>query len=353
MPKKSQKNSTMEELLSEAKLPTLNLRRGDVVEGTVLTVSERDALIDIGAKSEGILPMSEFKGRKLSPQDKILVYVLTPEDKKGQIRLSLKRARAAKAWLDLQAAVDSQEVLECTITGHNKGGLTVDILGQNGFIPFSHLENPPDLSLPRPELQSTLDRLRGEPLRVVCLEADPAKDRVILSERLALHAQEIIHKKKVLAKLKVGETLDGQVLGVLPYGVSVEVLGAEGLAETEELAWDQPEADLAKYEIGQEVKVKVLSVDEKTGKVRLSVKQTQTDPWVERVRNLKPGSKLKGEVIKISSQGILLRLKENLEGLLPLGALPTDKKEVKIGEKMEVVVDEIDLANRSLNLKSE
>lgn len=352
MPKlKPQKTPTMEELLSEVKLPSQSLRRGDVIEGKVVAVSEDEALIDIGAKSEGILRIGEFKDRSLTVGDKILVYVLTPEDKEGQIRLSLKKAKTAKAWLDLEEAAQEGTILEALISGHNKGGLTVDILDLKGFIPFSQLENLPDLSLPRPELQSQLDRLRGNLIKAVCLEADPTQDRIILSERLALQAQEVEEKRQALVKVSLGQELKGKVVNIFPYGLGIEAEGVGGLVETSEIAWEAPEEVLTTINLGDEVSVKVIFLDEATGKVKFSIKQTKKDPWREKVSKLKVDSKVKGEVTKISSLGITLLVEKGVEGILSLSEIPSDLQEVKIGEAMEAVIGEIDQENRRLILK--
>jgi len=164
---KTKTSVTMEDLLSKKGSPSIRLlNRGDVVKGEILSLTEREALVDVGSKAEGIIPQRELKGHSLKVGDHVFVYVLTSEDRRGQILLSLNRAQAARAWIDLAEAMEKGRSLEVTVTGHNKGGLAVDAMGLEGFIPFSHLETAPDLSQDRADLQSQLDRMRGEVLKV-------------------------------------------------------------------------------------------------------------------------------------------------------------------------------------------
>lgn len=339
---------TMEELLDAAyKFPLL--QRGDVVKGTVLQITDREALIDLGTKSEGILQKSEFKSMDLSIGDELYVFVLTPESKRGQILLSLSKAEAAKAWLDLKKYQEDDTVFPVTVISHNKGGLIVDVMGIRGFLPFSHLEQGPDQKTGRAELQSALDRMRGEEVQVKVMELNEEDDRIIVSERMVREEEEVKQRETLLKSLKVGEVVTVTVTNIMPYGLMVDVLGVEGLVPEGELSWDET-VGLVAFSVGDSVKAKVTEFDAETGDIRLSVKDAEVDPWRELGKSIKEGDSAEGTVKKITSFGIYIEVAEGIEGLLPLTKLSEETKQVKVGDSLTVRVEKLDTKKRQIDL---
>ncbi len=340
---------SMDELLrDDFALPMLH--RGDVVKGHVLYVTDQEALVDLGTKSEGILPKSEFKNKDLKPGDEVYVYVLTPESKKrGQVIVSLSKAEAAKSWLDLKNYYENDSLFTIEVLGHNKGGLIVDISGLRGFLPFSHLEHGPDQKMARPELQSALDRMRGMQIEVKLLELNEEEDRIIVSERLATEEHEQHKREELLETLTVGDVVTATVKNIMPYGLVVDINGVAGLISETELSWD-PAITLMSFGIGDEVPVRILEIDETTGDIRVSAKQAAQDPWQQIKETTKEGQTVKGTVKKITSFGVYIEIADGIEGLLPLSKLPEDKQQVVVGDKVSIVVDKIDSEKRQIDL---
>ncbi|MBM4401923.1 MAG: 30S ribosomal protein S1 [Candidatus Cloacimonetes bacterium] len=342
--------TSMQDLLASSDFLFQSLHRGDVVEGKILSVTDKEALVDVGAKAEGILPQREIKDLNLKVGDRLLVYVLTPEDKEGQILLSIKRAQGARAWLELEKASQTGKILSAEITGHNKGGLIVMMQGVQAFIPFSHLVSAPDPNLPRPELQSALDKMRGMKLSVKVIELNREKDRIILSERDAVEERELARKVEELEKFKPGQKVNGVITAVMPYGLEVDVNGVAALIPQDEISWEEKTGQLAEFSVGQEVSAEVLQLKKTIGRLTLSIKKLIPDPWEELVRKFKPGKKVKGEITKITSFGVFVKVAKEIEGLLPLSALSEGKTDVKVGDKLDVAVKAIDKENRRLEL---
>lgn len=339
---------TMQDLLDESYTFPL-LQRGDVVKGTVLQITEREALIDLGTKSEGVLPKSEFKSQDLKPGDELYVFVLTPESKRGHIMLSLSKAEAAKAWMDLKKHLAEDTSFKVTVISHNKGGLIVDVMGIRGFLPFSHLEHGPDQKMGKPELQSALDRMRGEEIEVKLMELNEADDRIIVSERAMREGEEEKQREELLKTLSVGDVLSVPVTNIMPYGLMVEVSGVEVLIPEDELSWDQ-NVSLVSFAVGDTVQAKVLDFSPETGDVRLSIKEAAVDPWQEAAKTLAVGANVTGTVKKITSFGVYVLVSPEVEGLLPLSKLSEDKKQLKVGEALDVTIDSLDLTKRQIDL---
>lgn len=346
---------SMKDLLATSDFLFQSLHRGDVVEGKILGVTDKEALVDVGAKAEGILPQKEIKDLDIKAGDRLLVYVLTPEDKEGQILLSIKKAQGARAWLELENAAEAGKVLSAEVAGHNKGGLIVTVQGVQAFIPFSHLLCGPDPSLPRPELQSALDKMRGTKVSVKVIELNREKDRIILSEREVIEEMELVKKTEKLEKFKLHQKVAGVITGVMPYGLEVDVDGVTALVPQDEISWEEKAGQLAEFSVGQKISAKVLQVEKTIGKLTLSIKGLTADPWDELVRKFKPKDKVRGEISKITSFGVFVKIsdsaeRDGVEGLVPLSLLPKEKTNIKIGEKLNVVVKAVDRENRRLEL---
>jgi len=351
MPKKD--NLSMDDLLEEGSLSIVVPRRGEVLEGTILSLGESEALIDLGAKAEGLLPYSEVDDVKaLRVGARILVYVLTPEDRHGQMLLSAKRAQLVNAWLKLEEALKTGEVLEGELTGFNKGGMMVDVFGLKGFLPFSHFVSGPDSSLSAPQYQSAMDKMRGEKVKVKVLELDASTERVILSEKLAHQEMKRRKEREVLDSLKLGQEVSVLVKEVLPFGLLVDLQGIDALVPKEELSWREDKDQLSQFKRGQEIKAKILEMDQESSgrRPKLSIKRLSADPWLELAKKFNKKKKFKAKVTKITSFGILVELPDGVEGLLPLSELSGDK-EVQVGDDLLLKLKAVDEKNRRLELE--
>lgn len=336
------KQKTMADLLGEGSLSIQQLKRGEVVEGTVVEVKKNAVLVNVGAKAEGIIRQTELKNSDFTIGDKVFVYVLTPEDKRGRLLLSLSRAERVKNWLELEKAYRDEEVLGVDVVGHNKGGLVVDVKGLSGFVPFSHTDCAPVPSMDTYEMQSFLDKLRGKKLEVRIIELEKDQRRIILSETEASINKLLKERQKALSKLKKDENVSGQITAVMPYGLTVDLGGIEGLIPKEEIVWDEGLIDetLTQFEVGKNVKAKIIEIDERSGKAKLSLKRITADPWQELTSKHTSGDQVKVTVGKITSYGVFANL-DGVEGMIPLSSIPQDK-ELKIGQEIPVVIEIID-----------
>lgn len=342
----------MEELLGKGKdLPIKQLSRGDVIEGTIIQINSQGALVDVGAKSEGVIPQSEIKTGQLHVGDKVYVYVLTPEDKRGQLLLSVSRAATVKNWVGLEKSFRDGTTIEVVVTGHNKGGLVVDLGGLAGFIPFSHTESASDLSNEKAELQSILDKMRGETLKARIIEFDREQNRVILSEKEATLGEAINKRKEGLADIKEAQIVSGTVSAVMPYGLMIDLGGFEGLVPQEEISWDQDPIDevLSTFETGQEVKAQVLEIDRELGKIRLSLKNVTRDPWKELADAHKVNDVVSAKVLRLTSYGVFASVADGVEGLISISSIPQDQ-ELKVGQEIKVQIEALDVEKRRLDL---
>lgn len=341
-------SKSMDELMGGAfSLPVL--KRGDVIKGTIIEIINEEALVDLGTKAEGILPKAEVKNQDLSPGQEVFVYVLTPESRRGQVIVSLSKAEAAKAWIDLNKFKETNKTFSVEVLGHNKGGLIVDVSGLRGFLPFSHLEHGPESETDRAELQSALDKMRDMKLEVKLIELDREQNRIIVSERSAQEDAAIEKQEEILRSVKKGDIFVVVVKDVMPYGVVVEYKGVEGLIEEEDLSWD-PKVGLMDFSQGQELQAKVVEVNAKNGGIRLSIKEVAKDPWLKAKEFSSKNKPIKGTIRKITSFGIYIELEKGVEGLLPLTDLPEDKKALTVGDTISVVIDKLDEEKRQINL---
>ncbi len=348
----TKKKLTMEDLLNNtAALSIQQLRRGDIVEGTIIEINEREALVDVGAKSEGVIPQAELKGTHYKVGDKILVYVLTPEDRRGQMIVSLKRAQTYKSWSDMVEAFKEGKTLDFTITGHNRGGLIGDVNGIVGFIPFSHSESASDLSLDKAELQSMLDKMVGKTVKTRIIELDREKNRIILSEKEAVIGEALEKRKEKAAKLKEGDTVTVEVTAVMPYGLVVTVDGVEGLIPREEVSWDDDSIDerLGQTQIGDKLDAQVIELNKELGKVKLSIKNISSNPWEELTKSSKVGDVVDATISRITSYGVFATLGEGIEGMIPLTSIPEDMQ-LSVGQAIKVKIEALDKDKRRLDL---
>jgi len=318
----------MATLLEEESKEYKSLRRGDILEG-VIVGSDRDGMVvDVGTKSEGVVPPGEM--HSLGPNvetwpgsgERVLVYVMQPETPEGQVLLSLDRARGEKGWRILQQRFEEGESFEVQISGYNKGGLLVNVEGVHGFIPFSQsvsAQSPAEGE--EKEGEAPPEAVVGRTLLVKVIEINRARNRVILSERAALQDWRAIQKDRLLEELQEGEIRKGRISSIRSFGVFVDMGGADGLAHLSELSWERDKTPEEQYHVGQEVDVYVMKVDQEAKKIALSIRRAQPERWEEIVDKYTVGQIVTGTITKLVTFGAFARIEGPVEGLIHVSEL--------------------------------
>ncbi len=324
--------TTMEELLNEQQTEIKSLKHGDVVEGNIVRIDKDEILVDIGAKSEGVISNRELYGRNTETQpqlnigDTVLVYVLQPESPEGHAVLSLRRAGLERKWRSMQEQLDAGEIIEAPVIDHNKGGLIVDC-GIRGFVPISQIVDfprRPQNEQPRDAAQEIAEKLQpyvGRKLRLKILEVNRKANRLILSEKVALYEERREKRDELFSSLQVGQKVTGTVRSIAPFGVFVDLGGIDGLVHKSELSWNKVNNPEAGYRVGEEVEAEVIDINHERGRISLSIRRLQPDPWHSTVADLKIGDVIDGTVTKIVNFGAFVRVRDGLEGLIHISEL--------------------------------
>ena len=350
----------MATLLEAESLEYKSLRRGDILEGVVVG-SDRDGMVvDVGTKSEGVVPPSEM--HSLGPNveewpksgDHILVYVMQPETPEGQVLLSVDRARGEKGWRVLQQRFDEGESFEVTVNGHNKGGLLVNVEGVHGFIPFSQsvsAQSPAEGE----ETDAPAEAVVGRTLLVKVIEINRARNRVILSERAAMQDWRALQKDRLLDELQEGEVRKGRISSIRSFGVFVDLGGADGLAHLSELSWERDRTPEELYRVGQEVDVYVMKVDQEAKKIALSIRRAQPERWEEIVDKYSVGQIVTGTITKLVTFGAFARIEGPVEGLVHVSELVNrriahPREVVKEGDQVPLKIVRIERDRQRLGL---
>jgi small subunit ribosomal protein S1 len=324
--------STMEELLAEQDSDIKSFKHGDVVEGTVVRIDKDEILVDIGAKSEGVVSNRELYGRNAETQpalaigDTVLVYVLQPESQEGHVVLSLRRAGLERKWRSMQEQFESGVIIEAPVIDHNKGGLIVDC-GIRGFVPISQIVDfprRPQNDQPRDAAQEIAEKLQpfvGRKLRLKILEVNRKANRLILSEKVALYEERREKRDELFSSLQVGQKVSGTVRSIAPFGVFVDLGGIDGLVHKSELSWNKVNNPEAGYSVGEEVEAEVIDINHERGRISLSIRRLQPDPWHSTVADFKVGDVIDGTVTKLVNFGAFVRVRDGLEGLIHISEL--------------------------------
>ncbi len=341
----------MEELLQQDEMPIHSLAHGDIVEGTVVRVDPDEVLVDIGAKSEGIISKRELNGRgetptELVPGEQIKVYVLQPEDEDGNVILSLRRARAEGVWQTIAEKESDGEVLDAEVKEQNKGGLIVSILGLRGFLPSSQVAR---------QFSGNLLELVGTRIPVKVLEVNRKRNRLIVSQRAAQDEDRARQREELFKKLSLGDMITGKVSGLTSYGAFINLGGADGLIHISELSWDRVNNVSDVLAVGDEVSVKVIKLDPELSRISLSLRQLSSDPWDTIEDSFPAGKIVEGVVTKTKKYGAFLQIADGVEGLLHISELSWDHVErtedvLKIGETIKVMVLSADKERRRISL---
>lgn len=363
--KKSGSIKSMEELLAKTNYEIHGLRAAQIIPGRVTEKRNKMVLIDIGAKSVGVVVGKEFEEVKnfvetLSVGDEVLVYVRQPEDEKGQIILSLRKAANDWRWQFFQEKLETGEAVEVRCLGVNKGGLIARIREVQGFIPSSQLSR---------KYQGKLEQLQNRLLKVKVIEVEAASSRLIFSEKAIGEARILAEKRKVLETIKKGEILEGEVVGIKPFGMFVQVkkkrrhkVGSgkkgsrkstevifEGLVHISEISWEKVERIEDYFKVGDKVKAMVLEIDEESGRLNLSVKRLTVDPWEEIEKEFPPGKRFKGKVSRLAPFGAFVKIKPGAEALLHISKIPADYP-IKPEDTVEVEVETVESEARRMSL---
>jgi small subunit ribosomal protein S1 len=324
--------TTMEELLAEQDSDIKSFKHGDVVEGTVVRIDKDEILVDIGAKSEGVVSNRELYGRHAESQpeltigDVVLVYVLQPESQEGHAVLSLRRAGLERKWRSMQEQFEAGVIIEAPVIDHNKGGLIVDC-GIRGFVPISQIVDfprRPQNDQPRDAAQEIAEKLMpfvGRKLRLKILEVNRKANRLILSEKVALYEERREKRDELFSSLQVGQKVTGTVRSIAPFGVFIDLGGIDGLVHKSELSWNKVNNPEAGYKVGDEVEAEVIDINHERGRISLSIRRLQPDPWHSTVADFKVGDVIDGTVTKLVNFGAFVRVRDGLEGLIHISEL--------------------------------
>jgi small subunit ribosomal protein S1 len=329
-----------------------NFNEGDVVSGTVVRVDKDEILVDIGYKSEGVIPISELSIRRsVNPDeevtlgDQIDALVLQKEDADGRLILSKKRARFEKAWRRIEAAAESGEPVEGAVIEVVKGGLIID-LGVRGFLPASLVDI---------RRVQDLEEYRDQTLRCKVIELNRSRNNVVLSRRAVLEEERREQRQQILDRLSPGTEVEGVISNIVDFGAFVDLDGIDGLIHISELSWSHVNHPSEVLEIGQTVKVKVLDVDRDRQRISLGLKQTQTDPWQRVIDETHQGDVVVGRITKVVTFGAFAEILSGVEGLIHISELADHHVEnprdvVNQGDEVNVKVIEIDAERRRLSL---
>ena len=353
----SQPAMTMAELLEQA-CNLKEVRRGDIVKGTIVSITPSEILVDIGSKSEGIVAGREIE--KLSKEDldalqvgtEVPVYVVRPDDEEGNTILSLARAQAERDWLNAQEMYESGETYEGAVAGYNKGGLIVHFGQIRGFVPGSQLMSGQRAGGAGKEGQ--WDHMVGESLRLKIIEIDRRRNRLIFSERAAAEEWRRQQKEELLSNLKEGDVLTGRVTSLADFGAFVDLGGADGLIHLSELSWSRVSHPRNLLQIGDEVEVYVLNIDVERQRIGLSLKRLQPEPWSQVLDTYEIGQIVDAKITKLANFGAFAQIGD-VEGLIHLSEL-TDanithpREVVQEGDQISVKIIRIDPERRRIGL---
>ena len=336
--------------LLEKTIVTFN--SGDVIEGTVVRIDRNEVFVDVGYKSEGVIPSRELTVRKsVNPNEivkegeKIKALVLDKEDDEGRLLLSVKRALYEKAWGDIQEVADNKTSIKGTVIESVKGGLIVDI-GVRGFLPASLI----DVRRVK-ELNSYI----GEEIEAKILELDRSRNNIVLSRKAHLEEEQSEERQGFLEDLEVGDIKEGKVSSIVNFGAFVDIGGMDGLVHVSELSWRHVENPNEIVKVGDDTTVKVLEIDNDKERISLSIKQVTEDPWLDFELSFNEEDIVEGKVTKVVPFGSFVTIGKGVEGLVHVSEISTDKVDspelvLGIGEKVKVKIIELDIPKRRVNL---
>ena len=351
--------SLMEQFLSDPTHDYKSLKYGDVMDGVIMHVDREELLVDIGSKSEGVVPAREYSSltqdekQALAIGDHILVFVVQPENQEGHAVVSIDRARQEKSWRRLQEIFEANQVIEAEVTNYNKGGLLVNLDGVRGFVPASQVTEIRGGD--EASKQADMARLIGTGLPLKVIEINRHRNRLILSERQAVQERRDVMKERLIEELKEGEVRRGRVSSICDFGAFVDIGGADGLVHLSELSWSRVRHPSEVLKVGQEVDVHVLGINAQEKKIALSIKRTQAEPWSRVAAKYEVGQLVRGTVTQLANFGAFARIEDGIEGLIHVSELVDDrvthpKQVVGEGQDLLLRIIRIDPQRRRMGL---
>ena len=328
---------------------TLNaIKDKEVVEGTVILINKREVVVNVGYKSDGIVPMSEFRyNPELAVGDKVEVYIESQEDKKGQLILSHKQARATRSWDRVNAALESQEIVKGFVKCRTKGGMIVDVFGIEAFLPGSQIDVKPIRDY---------DVFVNKTMEFKVIKINHEFKNVVVSHKALIEAELELQKKEIIGKLQKGQVLEGTVKNITSYGVFIDLGGVDGLIHITDLSWGRvshPEEIVA---LDQKLNVVILDFDDEKKRIALGLKQLSAHPWDALSAELKVGDKVKGKVVVMADYGAFVEIAQGVEGLIHVSEmswsqhLRSAQDFLKVGDEVETVILTLDRDERKMSL---
>src|SRR5690554_861894 len=328
---------------------TLNtVTEKEVLEGTVIALSKREVVVDIGYKSDGIVSLNEFRyNPELKVGDKVEVYIESLEDKKGQMILSHKKARATRSWDRVNEALDKNEIIKGYIKCRTKGGMIVDVFGIEAFLPGSQIDVKPIRDY---------DVFVGKSMEFKVVKINHEYRNVVVSHKALIEAELEQQKKEIIAKLEKGQVLEGTVKNITSYGVFMDLGGVDGLIHITDLSWGRISHLTEIVELDQKLNVVILDFDDDKKRIALGLKQLTPHPWDKLDENLKVGDKVKGKVVVLADYGAFVEIAPGVEGLIHVSEmswsqhLRSAQDFLKVGQEVEAVILTLDRDERKMSL---
>ena len=325
-----------------------SVNENDVVEGTVIAINKREVVVNIGYKSDGIIPVSEFRyNPELKVGDQVEVYIESQEDKKGQLVLSHKKARASKSWERVNQALENKEVVKGYIKCRTKGGMIVDVFGIEAFLPGSQIDVKPIRDY---------DVFVGKTMEFQIVKINQEYKNVVVSHKALIEAELEAQKQEIISKLEKGQVLEGTVKNITPYGVFIDLGGVDGLIHITDLSWGRVSDPHEIVQLDQKLNVVILDFDEEKKRIALGLKQLTPHPWDALDPNLKVGDKVKGKVVVMADYGAFVEIAPVVEGLIHVSEmswsqhLRSAQDFLKVGDEVEAVILTLDRTDRKMSL---
>ncbi|MBO7169281.1 MAG: 30S ribosomal protein S1 [Rikenellaceae bacterium] len=325
-----------------------NILAGEVVEGTVTGITKREVVVNIGYKSEGIIPVTEFRyNPELAIGEKVEVFVESAEDKKGQLALSHKKARQLKSWDLVNKAMDEDQIIKGYIKCRTKGGMIVDVFGIEAFLPGSQIDVKPIRDY---------DIYVDKTMEFKVVKINQEYRNVVVSHKALIEAELEQQKKEIISKLEKGQILEGTVKNITPYGVFIDLGGVDGLIHITDLSWGRVTKPEEIVELDQKINVVILDFDDAKKRIALGLKQLTAHPWEALNQDLKVGDKVKGKVVVMADYGAFVEVAPGVEGLIHVSEmswsqhLRSAQDFMKVGDEVEAVILTIDYEERRMSL---
>ena len=320
----------------------------DVIEGTIIALNKREAVVNIGYKSDGIIPINEFRyNPDLKVGDKVEVFIENQEDKKGQLILSHRKARAARSWDRVNQALENDEVISGYIKCRTKGGMIVDVFGIEAFLPGSQIDVRPIRDY---------DIFVGKTMEFKVVKINQEFKNVVVSHKALIEAELEQQKKEIISKLEKGQVLEGTVKNITSYGVFIDLGGVDGLIHITDLSWGRVQHPEEVVQLDQKLNVVILDFDDEKKRIALGLKQLQPHPWDALSEEIKVGDKVKGTVVVMADYGAFVEIATGVEGLIHVSEmswsqhLRSANEFLKVGDEVEAVVLTLDRDERKMSL---